>query len=395
MPSTRSLDWPFLDDSHRALATELAQWIAREITPLPHRETDVDADCRHLVDRLGKGGWLKYTVPASLGGAHQDVDLRSLCLIREMLAYEWSLADFAFAMQGLGAAPIVWYGSDSLRRKYLPRMASGQSIAAFALSEVEAGSDVAAMHTTAQRDGQGYVVNGEKAWISNAGIADHYVVFARFPEKGDKAFLAVVVDANNPGLRISSRTTVMAPHPLGTVTFNNCWVAEESVVGEPGKGLAVALGTLEAFRATVAAAAIGFARRALDEAVQYVQRRKAFGELLSSFQLTQARIADMVTAVDAGELLVQRAGWSHDVRKSHGGADSAVAKLYATESAQRVIDDAVQLFGGQGVVSGATVERLYREIRALRIYEGTSEIQKLVIARQVLSPRIAAGSSHA
>jgi acyl-CoA dehydrogenase len=394
MLSARSLDWPFLDDSHRALATKLAQWIAREIAPLPHRETDVDTDCRQLVDRLGKGGWLKYTAPVSFGGARQDVDLRSLCLIREMLAYDWSLADFAFAMQGLGAAPIVWYGSDSLRRRYLPRIVGGQSVAAFALSELEAGSDVAAMRTTAHRDGQGFVVNGDKAWISNAGIADHYVVFTRFPEQGDKAFLALVVDADNPGLRISTRTAVMAPHPLGTVTFNDCWVAEDSIVGEAGKGLAVALGTLEVFRATVAAAAIGFARRALDEAVQYVQRRKAFGQLLSNFQLTQARIADMVTAVDAGELLVQRAGWAHDVRKSQGGPESAVAKLYTTESAQRVIDDAVQLFGGQGVVSGTTVERLYREIRALRIYEGTSEIQKLVIARHVFSPRVLAGSSH-
>src|SRR5581483_1734164 len=394
MASVSSLDWPFLDDRHRALAAELRPWIARELAPLPHRETDVDADCRQLVDLLGKAGWLKYTVPKTFGGSLQCVDLRCLCLIREMLAYEWSLADFVFAMQGLGAAPIVRYGSESLRKRYLPRVASGQAIAAFALSELEAGSDIAAMRTSASRQRKGYLINGEKAWISNAGIADHYVIFARFPEGGDKAFVALVVDADNPGLRVSTRTNVIAPHPLGIVTLSDCWVAEESLVGEVGKGLKVALGTLGAFRATVAGAAIGFARRALDEAVNYVQKRKAFGQLLSSFQLTQARIAEMVTAVDAGELLLQRAAWVHDVSESANGTESAIAKLYATESAQQVIDSAVQLFGGQGVVSGSIVERLYREVRALRIYEGTSVIQKLVIARQVFSPKASVGRSH-
>jgi acyl-CoA dehydrogenase len=393
MLSGRSLDWPFLHDSHRTIARELRQWIAQEIAPLPHRETEVDAVCRQLVERLGKGGWLKYTVPAKFGGAYENIDLRSLCLIRELLAYEWSLADFAFAMQGLGTVPIVLYGSEALRRRYLPRVVAGQAIAAFALSEAEAGSDVSAMRTTARRDSRGYVINGNKAWISNAGIADQYVIFSRFPEQGEKAFLAFVVDADNPGLRISARTTVMAPHPLGSIALENCCVAQESVIGEPGKGLAVALRTLDVFRATVAAAAVGLARRALDEAVQYVQRRTAFGRPLSGFQLTQARVADMVTAVDAGELLVQRAAWAHDNGGSQISAEAAIAKLYATESAQRVIDDAVQLFGGQGVVSGATVERLYREIRALRIYEGTSEIQKLVIARHVFSSPIPPGST--
>jgi acyl-CoA dehydrogenase len=385
MAGATSLQTPFLSDSHRNLSTELDAWIAREIAPLPHSEADVDAACRDLVRRLGDGGWLRYAVPLKFGGVHENLDLRSLCLIRERLAREWSLADFVFAMQGLGTAPVSLYGSDAQKRQYLPRVAAGTAIAAFALSEAEAGSDVSAMRTTARRAANEYVINGEKAWTSNAGIADHYAVFCRFPEQGEKGFLALMVDADNPGLRITKRTQVMAPHPLGNVSFEDCHVRQSAVIGAPGKGLSVALGTLDLFRTTVGAAAVGLARRALEEAITYVKARHAFGQPLSKFQLTQARIADMATAVDASTLLVHRAAWTHDNGSSRITAEAAMAKLYATESAQCVIDSAVQLLGGQGVVSGTPVERLYREIRALRIYEGTSEIQKLVIANQLLS----------
>ena len=381
------LHWPFFDDGHRRLAADLDAWAVREVEPLAHEERDVDALCRQLVRRLGDGGWLRYVVPSDHGGAFEHLDVRSLCIARETLARVSGLADFAFAMQGLGSGPIALFGSDALKRRYLPRVSRGEAIAAFALSEHDAGSDVTAMATTARRDGTGWMIDGTKTWISNAGIADHYVVFCRVPDAGERAFSAFVVEADAPGFSVSARIDVIAPHPLGTLTFDRCRVAGDALVGASGKGLRVALGTLDVFRSTVGAAALGFARRALAEAVAHVERRQAFGQPLADFQLTRARIADMALAVDASALLVYRAAWTRDAGAERVTREAAMAKLFATESAQRVIDDAVQLFGGRGVVSGEPVERLYREIRALRIYEGTSEIQRLVIAGAVLGEK--------
>ncbi|HEX2078513.1 MAG TPA: acyl-CoA dehydrogenase family protein [Longimicrobium sp.] len=378
------LSWPFFTGEHRRLAGELDAFVRDEIAPGPHDERDVDAACRHLVRRLGGAGLLRLAVPAPYGGVHARLDVRSLSLAREMLGHAWGLADFAFAMQGLGSGPISLFGSQALRERYLPPVARGERIAAFALSEPDAGSDVAAMQTTARREDGGFVIDGTKTWISNAGIADHYVVFTRFPEAGERGYAAFVVDADNPGLRVSERIGVIAPHPLGTLVFDGCRVAADALVGEAGAGMRVALGTLDVFRTTVGAAALGFARRALDEAVRWTGERQAFGKPLRDFQLIQATLGEMALEVDASALLVYRAAWTRDTGAERVTREAAMAKLYATEAAQRVIDAAVQLFGGRGVVSGAPVETLYREIRALRIYEGTSEIQKLVIAGQLL-----------
>jgi alkylation response protein AidB-like acyl-CoA dehydrogenase len=287
-------------------------------------------------------------------------------------------------MQGLGSGPVSLFGSDVLKRTYLPAVAQGRAIAAFAISEAGAGSDVAAMQATARRDGGSIVIDGEKSWISNAGIATHYVVFCRWPEGGERSFISLLVDAETPGVDVTHTIDVMAPHPIGTVMFSGCRVPADRVIGEPGKGLRVAFGTLDLFRTTVGAAAAGFARRALDDAVDYVRERRAFGQALADFQLTQAAVADMATAIDASALLVYRAAWTRDQGADRVTREAAMAKLVATESAQQVIDRAIQLLGARGVVRGATVERLYREIRALRIYEGTSEIQRIVIAGQVL-----------
>jgi acyl-CoA dehydrogenase len=379
---TTYLSWPFFADAHRALQRDLSAWRDRDLEL--HEDADPAAACRAYVTQLGSAGWLKYAVPRSHGGALDALDVRSLCLIRETLGYSSGLAEFAFAMQGLGSGPISLFGSDALKRKYLPDVARGQAIAAFAMSETQAGSDVAAMQTTARRDGTSIVIDGEKTWISNAGIASHYVVFCRWPEGGDRSFIAVVVDAGTPGFAVTETIDVIAPHPLGTVTLSECRIPSDQVIGEPGKGMRVALGTLDLFRTTVGAAALGFARRAFDTAMGHVRERRAFGQALAEFQLTQAAIADMATAIDASALLVYRAAWTRDQGADRVTREAAMAKLVATESAQQVIDRAVQLLGARGVVRGATVERLYREIRALRIYEGTTEIQKIVIAGQML-----------
>lgn len=378
------LEWPFFEDSHRRMADELSRWAAGELEPLARDETDADATCREIVRRLGAGGWLRYVVPGAYGGAHPQLDVRSLCLARETLARVSGLADFAFAMQGLGSGPITLYGSDALKARYLPGVREGKRIAAMAVSEHDAGSDVAAMRTTARRDGRNWILDGTKTWISNAGIADHYVVFCRMPDEGERAFGAFVVDADAPGFSVSERIALIAPHPLGTLTLDRCRVSGDALIGAPGKGLRVALGTLDVFRSTVGAAALGFARRALAEAIGHAGDRQAFGKPLADFQLTRAKIADMATAVDASALLVYRAAWTRDHGAERITREAAMAKLFATEAAQRVIDEAVQIFGGRGVVSGEPVERLYREIRALRIYEGTSEIQRLVIAGTIL-----------
>jgi alkylation response protein AidB-like acyl-CoA dehydrogenase len=379
LPDSTFLAWPFFEDHHRALACDLDAWCRGEIEPL--EEGDLDDTCRKIVRRLGAGGWLRRAVPDSAG----RLDVRTLCLIRETLARFSGLADFCFALQGLGSGPISLFGSEDQRRTWLPRVASGKAIAAFALSEAEAGSDVAAMRTAARRDGEDWVLDGAKTWISNAGLADFYVVFCRLPEIGERAFGAFLVEADNPGLRVAERIDVLAPHPLGTIAFEGCRVPAAAIVGEPGKGLKVALATLDVFRPTVGAAALGFARRALDEALGHAVRRQAFGKPLAEHQLTQGRLADMACDVDASALLVYRAAWTRDAGAERITREAAMAKLFATEAAQRVADAAVQLLGGRGVVAGAPVERLYREVRALRIYEGTSEIQRLVIAGQMIA----------
>jgi alkylation response protein AidB-like acyl-CoA dehydrogenase len=374
-------DLPFFSDEHRAFAVALRSWAKGNIQEADSR--DVDEACRSYVKALGSDGWLGYAVPAAFGGVHEQLDVRSLCIARETLGSFSGLLDFAFAMQGLGAGPISLFGSRELRERYLPRVASGDAIAAFAISESQAGSDISAMRTTARRDGDSYVIDGEKTWISNGGIADFYVVFCRMADT-EKDFIALVVEPSDKGFSVSERIDTIAPHPLGTLKFENCRVSEERVVGDPGRGLKVALGTLDVFRTTVGAAALGFARRAMSEALEHVRVREMFGGKLSDLQLTQAAIAEMATEIDASALLVYRSAWMRDNGAERVTREAAMAKMYATESAQRVIDRAVQLLGGRGVVSGNTVERLYREIRSLRIYEGTTEVQKLVIAGQVL-----------
>lgn len=376
------LQWPFFADAHRRLHRDLQAW--RDTHLRLHDELDASAACRTYVAQLGQAGWLRYAVPQRYGGALEALDVRSLCLIRETLGYTSGLAEFAFAMQGLGSGPVSLFGSEALKERYLPGVAAGSSVAAFAISEADAGSDLAAMRTTARRDGATIVIDGAKTWISNAGIAAFYVVFCRWPEGGERSYIAMVVDAGTPGLTIGPMIDVMAPHPLGTLSFADCRVPVDRIVGEPGKGLRVALGTLDVFRSSVGAAALGLARRAFDEAVGYARSRVAFGKPLAEFQMTQVRIADMATALDASALLVYRAAWTRDQGAERVTREAAMAKLAATDSAQQVIDSAVQLLGARGIVRGSVVERLYREIRALRIYEGTSEIQKLVIAGQVL-----------
>ena len=347
---------------------------------------DVDTTCRALVRSLGEAGWLRASVPEAYGGLTASYDVRNLCLARETLAYYDGLADFAFAMQGLGTGPIALFASEEMKRHYLPPVMRGEAIAAFALSEPEAGSDVAAMSTTATPDGTDHVrIDGIKTWISNGGIADHYVVFARSGEApGARGLSAYIVDADTPGLTIQSRIDVIAPHPLATLRFEGCRVPLTKRVGEPGGGFKVAMATLDVFRSTVGAAALGFARRAMDDAVTHATKRNFFGAPLSNLQLTQAAIADMATAVDASALLVYRAAWAKDKGAARVTREAAMAKMHATESAQTVIDKAIQIFGGLGVTKGVKVEELYREIRALRIYEGATEVQKIVIARELI-----------
>ncbi|MDH3236877.1 MAG: acyl-CoA dehydrogenase family protein [Alphaproteobacteria bacterium] len=388
MPDTSFHDWPFFDDAHKALALSLRAWAEKEIAPVAadaHGKTNVDDICRAIAAKLGEAGFLEYAVPASHGGKYETLDVRSIAIIRETLAYFTGLADFAFAMQGLGSGSISLYGSEELKARYLPKVLSGTHLAAFALSEPHSGSDVASMKTTAELDGNHYVVNGRKTWISNGGIAGHYVLFARTGEApGAKGLSALVVDADTPGLEIAERIDVIAPHPLATLDFKDCRVPATQMLGEPGQGFQIAMATLDIFRTTVGAAALGFARRALDEAVAYAGKREAFGSKLADFQLIQAKIAEMAVKIDAAALLIYRSAWTKDVRQTRVTRESSMAKLYATDTAQEVIDEAVQIHGGQGVVAGNTVEELYREIRALRIYEGTSEVQKLVIAGQTM-----------
>jgi acyl-CoA dehydrogenase len=380
------LDWPFLEPHHRALALELERWARENIHDAPHgRGQETDDACIALVHKLGAANWIRYAVGGKeWGGSAETIDTRAICLIRETLARHSGLADFAFAMQGLGSGAITLQGTEAQKRNYLPRVAAGSAIAAFALSEPDAGSDVGAMRCAAHADGDSYVLNGEKTWISNGGIADFYVVFARTGEApGARGISAFIVDAATPGLEIAERIEVIAPHPLARLRFNHCRIPARQRLGEAGQGFKVAMRTLDIFRTSVAAAALGFARRALDEAVQRAKTRKMFSHTLADFQLTQAKLADMAAAIDASALLVYRAAWLRDQGRTVT-KEAAMAKMVATESAQQVIDSAVQIFGGLGVVSEVPVERLYREIRALRIYEGATEVQKLIIARELL-----------
>lgn len=380
------LDWPFFEERHRVLAHEVDAWCERSLGEVDHH--DADAACRKLVKAMGEAGWLRYAVAGgpggAWGGALPEVDSRSVCILRETLARHEGLADFAFAMQGLGSGAISLMGSDALRARYLPRVARGEAIAAFALSEPEAGSDVAALACEARLDGDAYVLNGAKTWISNGGIADYLRVRAHRRAPGARGISAFVVDADTPGFEVSERIDLIAPHPLATITFDNCRIPVAQRLGEPGQGFKLAMMTLDIFRASVAAAALGFARRALDEGLERARSRRMFGQTLADLQLTQAALGDMATAIDSSALLTYRAAWMRDVQKQRTTREAAMAKMTATESAQAVIDRALQMFGGAGVVSGMPVEKLYREIRALRIYEGATEVQKLIIARELL-----------
>jgi acyl-CoA dehydrogenase len=378
MSDTQYLDWPFFEDRHRALAMAAEAWASQHVADA--HGPDVDAECKALVRALGAAGWLAHAVAAE----GSTIDTRAVCLVRETLARHSGLADFAFAMQGLGSGAISLHGTPAQRARYLPAVARGSAIAAFALSEPEAGSDVAALACTARADGDGYVIDGQKTWISNGGIADFYVVFARTGEApGARGISAFIVDAGTPGLEIAERIHVIAPHPLARLRFTGCRVAAGQRVGAAGEGFKVAMRTLDVFRTSVAAAALGLARRALDEALQRATTRKMFNGILADFQLTQARLAQMATAIDSAALLTYRAAWLRDQGRTVT-REAAMAKMTATENAQQVIDAAVQMWGGMGVVSGHPVERLYREIRALRIYEGATEVQQLIIARDLL-----------
>jgi acyl-CoA dehydrogenase len=357
--------WPFFEESHRQLAAEAEAWSLKNASN--HGE-DADAICRKFVKDLGKAGFLKHCVSAT-------PDVRCIALLREVFAYHHGLADFAFVMQGLGSGPIVLAGSDAQKKAWLPRVARGESIAAFALSEPEAGSDVAALTTKATKKGEHWTIDGVKTWISNGGIADFYVVFAR-AEPGITAFIVRAEETDS-----SERIDIIAPHPMATVKFKD---SKAELVGEEGRGFKLAMRNLDIFRTTVAGAALGFARRALAESLARAKNRKMFGGRLADLQMTQAKLADMATGIEAAALLAYRSAWKKDTTQQKATKEAAMAKMYATETAQSVVDAAVQIFGGLGVKSGHPVERLYREVRSLRIYEGATEVQKVIIARELL-----------
>lgn len=377
------LDWPFFEDSHRELAAKLDDWAAANIKGIDHE--DVDAACRDLVARLASGDWLRHAA-VDPDDAGSKLDVRSLCLIRETLARHDGLADFSFAMQGLGSGAISLFGTTDQKDNWLPKVRSGKAIAAFALTEPQSGSDVANIALEAKRDGDDFVLNGEKTWISNGGIADFYCVFARTGEApGAKGLSAFIVPADLPGFEIAERLHTIAPHPLARLKFTDCRIPASALMGKGGDGFKIAMSVLDVFRSTVAAAALGFARRALDETVTRVQERELFGAPLFDLQMVQGHVADMALDIDASALLVYRAAWLKDSGAPRVSREAAMAKLYSTDHAQTVIDKAVQIHGGDGVRSGHIVESLYREIRALRIYEGASDVQKIIIARQTLA----------
>jgi len=388
MNSASHLAWPFFDEAHRVFITQLQDWTSKQFADQHgHDESRdaIDRECVSLVKALGQGGWLKPAIAGKAhGGASEVIDTRTICLLREELAWHHGLADFAFAMQGLGSGAISLKGTPEQQAAYLPRVAKGEALAAFALSEPDAGSDVAAMQCSALATADGYRLNGLKTWISNGGIADFYVVFARTGEApGARGISAFIVDADSPGLEIAERIDVVAPHPLATLNFNNVLVPHAKRIGAAGEGFKVAMATLDVFRTSVAAASLGFARRALDESIAWAKQRKMFGGTLADFQITQSKLAQMATLLDAATLLTYRAAWLRD-QGQRITQEAAMAKMTATENAQQIIDMAVQMHGGMGVKKGCIVESLYREIRALRIYEGATEVQQLIIGRDLL-----------
>jgi acyl-CoA dehydrogenase len=388
MNSASHLAWPFFDEAHRVFKTQLQEWTTKQFADQHgHDESRdaIDRECVSLVKALGQGGWLKPAIAGKAhGGASEVIDTRTICLLREELAWHHGLADFAFAIQGLGSGAISLKGTPEQQAAYLPRVAKGEALAAFALSEPDAGSDVAAMQCSALATADGYRLNGLKTWISNGGIADFYVVFARTGEApGARGISAFIVDADSPGLEIAERIDVVAPHPLATLNFNNVLVPHAKRIGAAGEGFKVAMATLDVFRTSVAAASLGFARRALDESIAWAKQRKMFGGTLADFQITQSKLAQMATLLDAATLLTYRAAWLRD-QGQRITQEAAMAKMTATENAQQIIDMAVQMHGGMGVKKGCIVESLYREIRALRIYEGATEVQQLIIGRDLL-----------
>ena len=377
-----------MEPRHKTLALELDRWAAGHLHDSEgdaKSVQEVDDACCQLVHRLGQAGWFRYAVAGkAYGGSGESIDTRAVCLIRETLARHSGLADFVFAMQGLGSGAISLFGTDEQQRHYLPRVADGSAIAAFAISEPDAGSDVAALQCRAARDGDAYLIDGVKTWISNGGIADFYVVFARTGEAaGAKGITAFIVDAEANGLTVAERIEVMAPHPLARLEFKQCRIPACQRLGDESQGFKIAMATLDIFRSSVAAAALGFARRAMHEALRRATARKMFGQALADFQLTQAKLAKMATDIDAAALLTYRAAWLKDLGQPVT-VEAAMAKMTATEIAQQVIDAAIQIFGALGVVNEAPVERLYREIRPLRIYEGATEVQQLIVARGII-----------
>jgi len=378
------LEWPFFETHHRTLAVDIELWCQAHLTK-GHNHLDVDKACKDLLSKLADGGWLRYVVPRAFGGIFDNIDVRSLCLIRETLARHDGLADFVFAMQGLGSGTITLFGSNIIKEKYLNDVATGKKMAAFALTELESGSDVANMTSEAKDMGDHYIVNGAKTYISNGGIADYYVLFVRTGEgAAAKGLSAMIIDADTAGLEVTERIEVIAPHPLATITFNNCKVPKEKLLGRAGSGFKASMATLDIFRSTVGAAALGFARRALSDAVERTQNRHLFGAPLNELQLVQGMLAESAVDVDTSALLIYRAAWTSDTKERRVTREAAMAKMHATETAQTVIDKALQIFGGMGVVKGVKVEELYREVRALRIYEGATEVQKVIIAKQLL-----------
>jgi acyl-CoA dehydrogenase len=372
------LDWPFFEPRHAELARRAESWAAANLG-YAHDE-DEDSVCRRLVKDMGSAGFLVHCAPPD-----SRFDVRSLALLREVFAFHAGLADFALTMQGLGSGPVALAGTDAQKSRYVGRAARGEAIAAFALSEPDAGSDVAALSTRARRDGAHYVLDGSKTWISNGGIADFYIVFARSGDApGTKGISAFVVDADAPGLSIQERIEIVAPHPMATLSFSGCRVPAANLLGAEGEGFKLAMRTLDIFRTGVAAAALGFARRAFAEALLRARERQMFGRTLADFQTTQTKLADMATGIDAAALLTYRAAWMRDVQGKRVTREAAMAKMRSTETAQEVVDAAVQICGGLGVKRGHPVERLYREVRALRIYEGATEVQKLIVARELL-----------
>ena len=375
----------FFDQEHLALRGKVRSWVEKNLISAGEKEADIEGQARQLVHLLGREGFTAYVAAKKYGGVREGVQARDLCIFREELSRGSALADTMFAMQALGSYPITLAGSEEQKKRYLPAIAKGEAIAAFALTEPEAGSDISAMQTSAVRDGDGYRLTGVKRFISNAGIARTYTLFASTdPEKKIKGISAFVVEADTPGFFLKEKTSLLSPHPIGVIAFEDCRIPRTQLLGQEGEGVKIALATLDTLRCTVAAAAVGLAQRALEEAIKYSRARRQFGQALAEFQATQFKLADMATELEASRLLVYQAAWASDHKQKDLKQKASMAKLFATEAAQRIVDQALQIHGGMGVVTGTPVERLYRDVRALRIYEGTSEIQRLVIAKGLL-----------